>query len=132
MLTDIGKANLNDLPMLKDIKVDKIYDKEKEKSASNIMECFNPKARTLFNEWYDKYCDPRIGKLTKETATLIIFDTTNEIVGVDDSRITGRIQKFAHEDNKECESFSREEYFNYLQYAATTDLDLVHIDLINA
>ena len=57
-----------------------------------------PRAQEIFGEWFDKYKDPEIGKLTHESATKFVLGATLEDCPVEDNRITGMFNTFAKKD----------------------------------
>ena len=91
--TDISRLdltrNFNDL-IQRDIPTEPICDEENK--------CMTPKAEAIFSEWYDKYIDPDVGKMTKETAVLFIFDSSTEMSDNQDDRIESIFENNAKKD----------------------------------
>ena len=44
-----------------------------------VKRWLTPKAEEIFSEWFDKYSDPKIGKMTPESATKFILGATHEV-----------------------------------------------------
>ena len=92
--------------------------------------CLTPKAELIFSEWYDKYSDPKIGKMTPESATKFILGATNEVCDADDSRITGLFKGYAKKDPTGA-VMEREEFFTFYYTAAKDKIERVHDNLRN-
>ena len=44
-----------------------------------VTKYLTPKAEVIFSEWFDKYSDPKVGKMTPESATKFILGATHEV-----------------------------------------------------
>ena len=92
--------------------------------------CLVPKAHEIFNEWFDLYMDPTIGKMTPESTVGFILGATNERCGPSDSRIQGLFDQYAKKDATK-KTLEREEFLLFWFIAAKDRPDRVHDNLKN-
>ena len=92
--------------------------------------CLVPKAHAIFNEWYDMYKDPELGKMTPESTVRFILGATNERCGPEDSRITGLFKMYVKKDPA-GKILERDEFLEFWYIAAKDRLDPVHDNLRN-
>ena len=78
-----------------------------------------PKARVIFSEWYDKYSDKEIGKMTPESTTKFILGATLEECDADDGRIKGMFKDYAKKDPT-GKTMEREEFLKFYYNAASS------------
>ena len=72
-MIDIGKVDLAHFRYLKDVPFEPICDEENKLTL---------KAEKIFSEWYDMFSDPSVGKITKESFSLFVFQATFNVVDV--------------------------------------------------
>ena len=79
-----------------------------------------PPAAKTFNEWFDKYKNPKIGKINDVGLAWFVFEATTEPHDVDDKLILGIFEKHSKED-PEKKLLNRQEWLALFYTAAQTE-----------
>ena len=85
----LQQLNLKNGDIITARKVAVVEDIKDEPIIDPVKRELTPKAEAIFSEWFDKYKDPEIGKMTYQSATKFVLGATLEECGIEDDRISG-------------------------------------------